>query len=198
MRAAIFLGAALIFFPALAFAYTRKSSGGGVLDGIQPGDKLPPPFEEFNPELLSEPTFLESVGVSEMKKTRGERNNNPGNIRISSANWQGKIKGGDSAFETFGDAQAGIRAMAKLLKTYQTKYNLRTVRQIINRWAPASENNTEAYIRSVAGALGVGPDEVISLANDAVLSGLVEAVIQHENGRNIYAGADISAGVASA
>jgi len=196
MRPALFLGAALIFFPAVAYAFTRKS--GGVLEGLQPGDALPPPIELDAPAVLSEPTFLETIGVSDMKNTRGERNNNPGNIRLSAANWQGKVAGEDAAFETFTDPQSGIRAMAKLLKTYQTKYNLRTVRQIIYRWAPASENNTESYVRSVAGAMGVGPDDVISLANDAVLTALVTAIITHENGRNIYASADISAGVAAA
>lgn len=199
MRPVFFLGAALVFFPALAYAYTRRSTGqGGVLDGIQPGDTLPAPFEAFNPEILSEPSFLESIGVTEMKSTRGERNNNPGNIRISAAPWQGKIAGNDAAFETFADSQAGIRAMAKLLRTYQTKYNLQNVRQIINRWAPSSENNTEAYIKSVAAALNVSPDASINLQDDAVLGILVAAIITHENGRNIYASADILSGVAAA
>jgi hypothetical protein len=198
MRPAFFLGAALVFFPALVYAYTRKSSGGGVLDGIQPGDALPPPFEAFDPSVLSEPTFLESIGVSDMHNTRGERNNNPGNIRISAANWKGKVAGSDAAFETFANPQDGIRAMSKLLRTYQTKYNLRTVRQLVTRWAPAAENNTESYIRSVAGAMGVGPDDAVSLADDAVLSAMVSAIITHENGRNIYASADIAAGVEAA
>lgn len=196
MRPALFLGAALIFFPALAYAFTRKS--GGVLEGLQPGDALPLPVELDAPAVLDEPTFLESIGVTDMKNTRGERNNNPGNIRLSAANWQGKVAGEDAAFETFTDPQSGIRAMAKLLRTYQTKYNLRTVRQIITRWAPSSENNTESYIRSVASAMGVGPDDAVNLADDAVLSSMVAAIITHENGRNIYASADIAAGVGAA
>lgn len=129
---------------------------------------------------------------------RGERNNNPGNIRISSTAWQGKVIGKDTAFETFATAADGIRAMAKLLRNYQVIYGLNTVRRIIGRWAPSSENNTSAYVAAVAAALGVGPDQAIDLANDAVLAALVRAVIQHENGRVIYASGDIAAAVAAA
>lgn len=129
---------------------------------------------------------------------RGERNNNPGNIRLSATRWQGQVDGTDPAFVTFATPQDGVRALAKLLRNYQTIHGLRTVRAIINRYAPPSENNTSAYVASVAAALGVSPDAPLDLNNDATLQQLVAAVIQHENGRNVYAADTIAAGVALA
>ena len=53
-----------------------------------------------------------------MTATRGERNNNPGNIRKGS-NWQGLApEQTDSAFGQFTEAKWGIRALAKVLLQY--------------------------------------------------------------------------------
>lgn len=129
---------------------------------------------------------------------RGERNNNPGNIRLSATRWQGQVDGADPAFVTFDTPESGIRALAKLLKNYQTLYGLRTVRTIINRYAPPSENNTSAYVAAVSAAMGVSPDAAIDLNNAGTLQQLVAAVITHENGRNTYAASTIAAGVSLA
>lgn len=129
---------------------------------------------------------------------RGERNNNPGNIRLSATRWQGQVVGTDPAFVTFATPRDGIRALARLLRNYQTIHGLRTVRAIIARYAPASENNTGAYVGAVAAAMGVSPDAPLDLNNDATLSQLVAAIIAHENGRNVYAADTIAAGVALA
>lgn len=126
--------------------------------------------------------------------TRGERNNNPGNIRISGSNWQGKISGQDSSFETFDSPENGIRALAKLLKNYANSgYN--TIRKIITRYAPSSENNTNSYINSVSAYMGVSADSILDLNNSATLSALVEAIINHENGGVRYTTAQIMEGV---
>src|SRR3569833_3001877 len=89
-------------------------------------------------------------GVVVYNATRGLRNNNPGNIRKTATDWRGEVVGSDSAFETFATPEAGIRALAVLLRNYQRKYGLRTVRAIITRYAPPSENNTESYVSAVA------------------------------------------------
>ena len=49
-------------------------------------------------------------------------------------------------------------AFVILCKTYYGKYKLRTIRDIVSRWAPAKENNTPAYIRHVSDYTGIGPD----------------------------------------
>lgn len=128
-------------------------------------------------------------------KQRGIRNNNPGNIRISSAEWQGKVskeKNTDGAYEQFTSPEYGIRALAKTLVTYMTKHGLVTVAGIINRWAPPSENQTGAYAAAVAKALKVPVDAPLTMA---ALPALTKAIIQHENGVQPYPDALISKGV---
>ena len=99
--------------------------------------------------------------MSEVKQPRGLRNNNPLNIRRSGDKWQGlKVLQEDKAFFQFSEMKWGWRAAFRLLcHTYYGKYKLRTIRDIITRWAPPKENNTEAYIRRVTDRIGIGPDK---------------------------------------
>jgi hypothetical protein len=129
--------------------------------------------------------------------TRGERNNNPGNLReLPGDHWEGeRATDDDPEFEEFDAPEDGIRALAKTLLTYQRKHGLATLRQIITRWAPPSENDTEAYIEAVAGALTVSADQPIDLTDRNLLVDLVKAIICRENGRCIYSDATILSGV---
>ena len=116
------------------------------------------------------------------KATRGYRNRNPGNIEHVAANaWQGlATPPSDGRFCRFTSHEFGIRALAALLITYQDRYQLRSVRAIISRWAPKVENDTLAYIAAVSQRVGVGADEVIDLHRHAHLRPLVESIIHHE------------------
>lgn len=118
------------------------------------------------------------------KQPRGIRNQNPGNIRHAlGTRWQGSAgTQTDPSFVQFVGAKWGIRAIARTLITYQDKHKLRTVRQIIDRWAPPSENNTQAYIRAVASRIGVSPEQRIDVYDYPVMHALVLAIIRHENG----------------
>jgi hypothetical protein len=61
----------------------------------------------------------------------------------------------------------GWRAAFYLLtRTYYHKYRLYTIRTIIRRWAPSSENNTEAYIANVARLTGIAPDEPLGIPSE--------------------------------
>lgn len=121
------------------------------------------------------------------KPTRGERLKNPGNIRHSASPWIGRAKvQADAEFVTFTDPVYGIRALAKVLLTYYRVHKRKTVRQIVERWAPSHENPTNSYARFVAGKMRVREDETLDLTKPAVLERLVKAIIAFENGRNIY------------
>ncbi|HEY6022286.1 MAG TPA: structural protein P5 [Candidatus Paceibacterota bacterium] len=124
-----------------------------------------------------------------MTPTRGERNNNPGNIERGTIHWQGMAddQSGDKRFIVFNTPEDGIRALAKLLFNYQNIHGLNTVRQIVNRWAPPTENDTYSYVNTVASEVGVTPDDKINLTDSETLAKLVTAIIRHENGRVIYA-----------
>ena len=129
-----------------------------------------------------------------MTPTRGERNNNPGNIDRNATTWKGMSpdQSGDSRFVVFLAPVWGIRALAKVLLTYSRVYpqdtpqDIDTVREIINRWAPPVENDTGAYVKAVASNVGVGPDEQIDVTDEFVMKCIVIAIIKHENGRCIY------------
>lgn len=87
--------------------------------------------------------------MSSKSGIRGIRNKNPFNIRKSmNNNWLGKIDGSDRDFETFNSMVLGLRAGLKLLFTYIDRGD-NTIEKIIQRFAPPSENSTNAYIEYV-------------------------------------------------
>lgn len=117
---------------------------------------------------------------------RGMRNNNPGNIRISSTNWQGKIPQAlntDKAFEQFQTYAYGVRAMIKNLLTYYNRDGLNTVAEIVSKWAPSNENDTAAYIKKVSDATGFGQNQSLNLRSVSTMRALVIAMTGVENGR---------------
>lgn len=128
---------------------------------------------------------------------RGLRNNNPGNIDHHASNpWQGldSAQPSDGRFCRFVSPEYGIRAMARVLRNYTKRDGLPgvggpgidTVQEVINRWAPPSENVTSAYVAQVAKALGVNPDIPINIADRTTLATLIAAIIRHENGLQPY------------
>ena len=113
---------------------------------------------------------------------RGIRNNNPLNIRVGN-NWQGERKPNtDGAFEQFQTMQYGYRAAFKLLKTYMGKYRCHTIRQIIHKWAPPRENDTNAYVKRVAGISKLNPDVIIAFWHKQTMIDLAYAMTIVENG----------------
>lgn len=131
-----------------------------------------------------------SVGDYVGLTNRGMRDNNPGNVRRSSANvWVGELSraeveanGGtyDPEFEQFSSIQYGVRALGHTLLTYSTKYGIKTVRGAISRYAPASENDTASYIDDVCYALGVQADQPLDMRS--ILPELAQAIMRRETG----------------
>ena len=134
-----------------------------------------------------------------MSVARGIRNNNPGNIDYNPTNnWQGQLKVDktiEPRFCRFDTPENGIRALGKLLQTYQSKYGLTTVEGIINRWAPSVENNTKAYVRAVEKTIGSIPGATITLKDPRTLGLFIKAIIRHENSNYEYSDAIMSEGV---
>lgn len=112
--------------------------------------------------------------------TRGIRNNNPGNIRVSKDQWEG-MTGDDGAFVTFDSPESGVRALGKNLLSYG-RQGYDSIEKIINRWAPPNENDTQAYIDSVVAATGIPATQSLDLSNPDTLSSLAQAISFHETG----------------
>lgn len=120
------------------------------------------------------------------KIARGERNNNPGNIRHGSK-WQGlSIEQTDKDFCQFISPEYGIRAIYKILQTYQKKYGLNTIKKIINRYAPPNENNTDSYIRLASKKIGIEADNSINTHLKSVTIPLTIAIVNIELGYQPY------------
>lgn len=118
---------------------------------------------------------------------RGIRNRNPGNIRKSRDRWKGLASlQSDPAFFVFETPLWGIRAMAVILRNYQRRHGLKSLAQIIGRWAPAAENDTAGYVAAVSKAIGVEPRAPVDLRDGATLRPLIAAIVRHENGLQPY------------
>jgi len=116
---------------------------------------------------------------------RGIRNNNPFNLKElpgDKTQWKGeRATDDDPIFEEFETMEYGIRAGMITLRTYMKKHNLRTIIEIIKRFAPSSENNTRAYINAVCWITGFEENEILS-ANEDTISKLTTAICRVENG----------------
>ena len=142
-----------------------------------------------------------------LQLTRGERNNNPGNIDYNPVNsWHGQlgleqVPDGHTyppRFARFDTMENGVRAVSKLLLSYYENHGCDSVRKIINRWAPPSENNFAAYVADVAQSLHVHPDGAIDVTQPATLQTFTRAIIRHENGRCLVDDATMTAAVTAA
>jgi len=106
--------------------------------------------------------------------------NNPGNIRYNPA-YKGCI-GDSKGFCKFSTMGFGYRALLVTLTTYYTKYGLSTIRGIIYRYAPPTENNTESYINLVSRKTGFAANKVLSKED---LIKLIPAIVLQENSINV-------------
>lgn len=72
------------------------------------------------------------------------------------------------------------------MRTYEKKYGLCSIREIINRYAPPKENNTEGYIQRVAKELNVSTEDCVSVSKKEVAIALATAIVGVELGYQPY------------
>lgn len=129
---------------------------------------------------------------------KGERNNNPGNIRyVASIQWQGQTGDDGTGYAVFDTPENGIRALGHQLRT-DINRGQNTVALIIGGdlsqgfygYAPPNENNTIAYINDVSQRLGVDANQSL---DQGAIPALAQAMIIHEEGEDIYGIANIAA-----
>lgn len=114
---------------------------------------------------------------------RGIRNNNPGNIKVSSNAWRGKI-GNDGTFERFDTAVNGLRAAAILIRTYANNYGLNTIAKIGSRWAPtgSGEAGNAGWAGGVSQYSGIGLNTPLNVASQPTMIALLRGIVAQENG----------------
>ena len=119
------------------------------------------------------------------KVPRGIRNNNPLNIRIGNR-WKGEVTiPTDKQFEQFIDMKWGVRAGFIILRNYILRYRLKTIPEIISRWAPDNENDTANYIKAVCKFSGFDENYQFDWWSRNDMYTLFHAMCKVENGTDI-------------
>ena len=153
------LGIGAAGFAAL-FLYSMRSAGAVTIQNLSnPDDAVNPP----------KPTGSPKVGAV--------RGNNPGNLRYidPSRAWNGQI-GNNAGFGIYDTPANGVRALWKQIVAYK----LNTVRAIVTKFAPPSENPTEAYIAFVCKRIGVSDTQTLELSRYRVP--MTQAIMRFELG----------------
>lgn len=118
-----------------------------------------------------------------MRLSRGFRNNNPGNIRLSVSKFRGEVNPSeDEQFKQFETIEWGYRAMFLVIHNYGVLYGITTLDKIISRWAPACENHTSEYINLVAKTIGRPVNSSIDSLDRETMVAMVGAMAWVENG----------------
>ena len=124
----------------------------------------------------------------------GYVNHNPGNIRWNTRDvWQGLapnpryVPAWDKTgigFFRFTAPEWGMRAVAKTLLTYKSKYGDSTLYKLFSRYAPPGDgpNNPLTYAMFVGGQIQVDPHEPIDLSDRAVMKAVMAAIFKMETG----------------
>ena len=115
--------------------------------------------------------------------TRGLRNNNPGNIRLSKDKWQGlRAVQTDKEFFQFETMAHGYRALIRTLQNYRKLHKCQTIADFISRYAPKIENDTAGYIQRVCREMQVPTTYVPDVNDKATMCSFAAAISQVENG----------------
>lgn len=118
-----------------------------------------------------------------MPLPRGIRNHNPGNLVRGDTRWQGlRENQTDPKFFQFSGPIWGLRALMKVLLTYQRRHDLQTIEEMIRRFAPPVENPSRHYSRYVADRLGMAPQDAVNTDDPDILVTLARAIVSFENG----------------
>lgn len=129
------------------------------------------------------------------RMTTGVRNKNYLNVKTRV--WKGCIGVDSRNHAIFDDPAWGLRAAIITLRTYWNRHNLRTVAEILSRWAPVSDtvgsmpgappNSPREYSEFVQRRTGIKPNEKLRLFKGAKvddaeqLKALVKAMASFEN-----------------
>lgn len=145
----------------------QQTEFNALFGGAPPAAATPPPNQNATPASMP-------IGL---------RNNNPLNLRFAG---QDGAEPGEGGFARFPTVEAGLSAAQRQLGLYASR-GVNTLRGAISRWAPPSENNTDAYVTRVAQATGIDPDAPINLADPAVTQRIIPAMAQVELGQPLPA-----------
>lgn len=123
------------------------------------------------------PVDSQPANVNAKGRTIADRFNNPGNLRWAEGYESSNTKSGK--FAVFPSLDEGVLAATKQLQIYAQR-GTNTVRDIVSKWAPSNENNTEEYIRHVVRSTKFNESEKLNLNDPYVLAKLISAMASKE------------------
>jgi hypothetical protein len=115
--------------------------------------------------------------------TGGVNANNFGNVRPV---------GASTGFQQPKTPEEGLQILDNNLKAYGDK-GINTLAGVISRWAPPSENDTQALIKAAAQRLSIDPNQPLDLKNPAVRQAIGTAIMIQEKGKGLFASAPAQA-----
>lgn len=123
------------------------------------------------------PIDSQPANVNAKGRTIADRFNNPVNLRWAEGYETSNTKSGK--FAVFPSLDEGVLAATKQLQIYAQR-GTNTVRDIVSKWAPSNENNTEEYIRHVVRSTKFNENEKLNLNDPYVLAKLISAMASKE------------------
>ncbi|MBQ7609109.1 MAG: D-alanyl-D-alanine carboxypeptidase family protein [Desulfovibrionaceae bacterium] len=134
---------------------------------------------------------------------RGSRNINPGNVK--GRGYLGQVGVDDKNHAIFATKEAGVAGIVDRLYRYNQDAKKgdglsgkKTIRQIMNTYAPASDNNdTNKYIANISRDLGISADAIIDFEkNPELMKPFIKSIMKNESrGWKAYSEAEIDKGI---
>lgn len=131
---------------------------------------------------------LDSKGRKRDKVPFGILNNNPGNIEFrnqAGAKLYSPNPDKPGRFAIFPSQEEGLYQIGRQMQLYDSR-GVSTIRKMLEKYAPPTENKTNDYIDFVAKLSGYDPDKPVDMTDPKLVSALIKAVVRKEVGTAPY------------
>ena len=139
---------------------------------------------DFEGAIAGGESFLGAAARANRNKdgmlSLAERNNNPGNLRYAG---QAGASKGEKGFAKFHSDEAGIAALEKQLLLEQSR-GRNTIGEIMEKYAPRNENDTDAYIKTLSRSTGFGANEELDFNDPITATKIIQGISKHESGKD--------------
>lgn len=177
----------------LVYKYLTTSAAAATAEGLTtptPGENILSALAPLDLGQLINITPSAQMPATAPDSTTGQglplgiANNNPGNIRWSAANnWEGQTGQDANGFATFSDPVYGLRAMFKLLATYQNEIQSGQgtfdILSVSRQWTATDQ---DAWASNVASASGISTTTPLDSGNAGQMQAIVNGIVVAENG----------------
>lgn len=158
--------------------------------------RQPTPTESFTPRSVpaastatAAPTeVLDSKGRKRDKIPFGLLNNNPGNVEFRNqegAKLYQPNPNKKGRFAIFPTQEEGLYQIGRQLQLYDSRGD-NTIRKMINKYAPSTENNTAGYIDGIVKQSGYDADKQVDMTDVKLVSALIRGIVRAEVGTAPY------------